>query len=208
MWLRVAAGLYAVGLLQSILSVLRKRVSFFRPAFGAFAVAAILHFVSLAERAASVRQVPANNFYESASLCAFVIALLFLFVYWRYQFQSLSVFLFPLVFLLTLVGSTEVPVGSWTTRAVRDIWLSIHVTLVLLGYAALLLMAAASIFYLLQEKRLKSKRPGSLFERLPPLGTLDTLISTSMGAGFALITLGGLRTRRSRFHSSPGAFTW
>jgi len=66
----------------------------------------------------------------------------------------------------------------------------VHVLLELLGYAALLLTAVASVFYLIQEKQLKSKRAGSLFERLPPLGTLDELISDSMSVGFALITLG------------------
>jgi hypothetical protein len=47
-----------------------------------------------------------------------------------------------------------------------------------------------SVFYLLQERRLKSKQAGTLLEKLPPLATLDNLISTSMGVGFGLFTLG------------------
>ena len=39
------------------------------------------------------------------SLCAFLITALFLFVYWRYKLESLSVFIFPLVFVMTLVAS-------------------------------------------------------------------------------------------------------
>ena len=57
-------------------------------------------------------------------------------------------------------------------------------------YAALLLTAVASIFYLIQERRLKAKRTGTLLEKLPPLATLDNLISISMGLGFVLLTLG------------------
>jgi ABC-type uncharacterized transport system permease subunit len=60
---------------------------------------------------------------------------------------------------------------------------------VLLGYASLLVMAAASILYLVHERRLKSKRPPALFDRLPPLGTLDELISRAMALAFVLITL-------------------
>ena len=60
----------------------------------------------------------------------------------------------------------------------------------LAGYAALLLTAVASLFYLVQERRLKSKKSQRLLEKLPPLGTLDNLISTSMGLGFVLLTLG------------------
>ena len=60
----------------------------------------------------------------------------------------------------------------------------------LAGYAALLLTATASIFYLVQERRLKNKRSSAWLEKLPPLATLDNLISTSMGIGFVLLTLG------------------
>ena len=60
--------------------------------------------------------------------------------------------------------------------------------LVLLGYAALLLTAAASIIYLMQERRLKTKRKG-LLEKMPPLATLDMLITKSMGFAFVFITL-------------------
>lgn len=188
-WLRVAAALYSIGLLHAILTVLRRRSRVFPAALTAFSVAAVLHLVSLVEAAVGVRSLPVNNFFESASLCAFLIALLFLFVYWRYRIESLSVFLFPLVFLMTLIGGMEIPIGSWSSPELRDAWLVVHVALVLLGYASLLVMAAASILYLVHERRLKSKRPPALFDRLPPLGTLDELISRAMALAFVLITL-------------------
>jgi len=61
---------------------------------------------------------------------------------------------------------------------------------VLLGYAALLVMAAASIIYLIQERNLKSKGRRMLSDRLPPLGTLDELITWATAIAFVLITLG------------------
>lgn len=188
-WLRVAAVLYSVGLLHAIVTVLSRRARLFRPALAACCVGAVLHMVSLVEDGLAFQQFPAHDFYESASLCAFLIVLGFLLVYWRYQFESLSVFLFPLAFVLTLVGSLGSPISTWTNPTVRDAWLLVHVTLVLLGYAALLLMAAASLAYLIQERHLKSKKPRVFFDRLPPLGTLDELISRSMAIGFVLITL-------------------
>ncbi|MCX6620565.1 MAG: cytochrome c biogenesis protein CcsA [Acidobacteria bacterium] len=189
-WLRVAAALYSVGLLHAILTVLRKRSRIFRVALATFCAGAAFHFVSIVELGRLVGHIPVNNFYESSSLCAFLFAILFLFLYWRYDWSSASVLLFPLVFLLTLVGSTELPVSSWSNPRVRDMWLLVHVLLILLGYTAIVLTAVASIFYLIQERRLKSKRPAALFDRLPPLGTLDHIITSSMSAGFVLITLG------------------
>ena len=124
------------------------------------------------------------------SACAFLIAVLFLFVYWRFQFTELTVVLFPLVFVMVLAGAMEVPVPSWSSPGVRDAWLLVHVLLVLIGYAALLLTAVASVFYLLEERRLKKKqRRGTLFGKLPPLGTLDEIITQAMGFAFAFITL-------------------
>ena len=187
-WLRVAAALYSVGLLHAFLVSVRRPSHWFRPALFAFAAGAIVHLVSLVELGASLGHLPADNFYESLSLCAFFIAVVFLFVYWRYQFASLAVVLYPLVFVMTLIGATEVPVESWTNPTVRGAWLKIHVLLVLCGYAALLITAVASIFYLVQERRLKTKKAG-LLDRLPPLGTIDNLITSSMGIGFVLITL-------------------
>jgi len=81
-------------------------------------------------------------------------------------------------------------VASWPNLEMRDFWLVVHIILVLAGYAALLLTAVASVFYLIQERRLKSKRLGTLFEKLPPLATLDNLITGSMGLGFVFLTLG------------------
>lgn len=190
LWLRVAAALYSLGLLHVILLVLGRKQHLFRLALGAFCAAVVLHIVSFTELTMALRSFPANNFHETVSLCALLIAASFLFVYWRYQFAGVSVFLFPAVFLMTLVGATEFPVATWNNRTVRDAWLVLHVLMVLFGYAALLLAAVASVFYLLQERHLKSKRPAALFDRLPPLTTLDDLVSRAMAWGFVFITLG------------------
>jgi ABC-type transport system involved in cytochrome c biogenesis permease subunit len=188
-WLRVAAGLYSLGLVDSILTIMRRRAGIFRVALGALALAAVFHLVSIVEQGVTIGHFPASGFYESMSLCAFLITLLFLFIYWRYRLESLSVFIFPLVFVMTLVASLGRPVAASLSQTVRDAWLMVHVVLVLLGYAALLFTAVAAILYLMQERELKRKKPRSFYHRLPPLGTLDDLITRFMGLGFVLITL-------------------
>jgi ABC-type transport system involved in cytochrome c biogenesis permease subunit len=188
-WLRVAVALYGVGMVHAILTVLHRPSRIFPFALGSFCVGVILHLVALVELGVALGHLPLDNFFESMSVCAFLIAVLFLFVYWRYQFTGLSVFLFPLVFLMALVGAMEIPVASWTDERVRDLWLLVHVLLVLLGYAALLLTAVASIIYLMQERQLKRKSRIGLLEKMPPLGTLDTIITKTMGLAFVFITL-------------------
>jgi ABC-type uncharacterized transport system permease subunit len=188
-WLRVAACLYALGLLHSILVLVRHRQSVYRLAHGAFRVAVVLHVVAIVDMAIATGRI-VENFYQTLSFCAFLVAIVFLLVEWRYKFASTSVALFPLVFLMTLVSAMERPVASWPDANVRNIWLVVHIVLVLAGYAALALTAVASVAYLIQERRLKTKQASALLERLPPLATLDNLISGSLGLGFAFITLG------------------
>jgi ABC-type transport system involved in cytochrome c biogenesis permease subunit len=91
---------------------------------------------------------------------------------------------------MTQVGAMQTPMLSWPSPSVRSAWLLLHVMMILSGYAALLLTAVASVFYLIQERQLKMKKGVKLFSRLPPLGTLDNLITNSMGFGFVFITLG------------------
>ena len=188
LWLRVAVVLYSLGLLHVLLTVIhRKRERVFRVAMAAFYSGVVIHLVSIVETTVATAHVPANDFYESASLCALLIAILFLFLYWRYGYEGLAVFIFPLVFVLALVGELGSPVGPWASPQVRGAWLVVHIVLVLIGYAALLLTAVTSIVYLIRERQLKRKK--TALNPLPPLGTLDTLMSRALSIGFVFITL-------------------
>lgn len=188
-WLRVAAALYSVGLLHAILTLVRRREGIFRVALAALSVGAVFHFVSIVEEGLVTNRCPINNFYETLSMCAFLVVVLFLGVYWRYRVASLSVFVFPLVFIMAMVSTLGNPVSAWSSPVVRNAWLTIHIVLVLLGYAALVFTAGASLLYLFQERELKNKKPRQFYYRLPSLGTLDEIISRTMAVGFVLITL-------------------
>jgi ABC-type transport system involved in cytochrome c biogenesis permease subunit len=189
LWLRTAAALYSCGLLYALIYLFRKSTRLFRPALIAFGAGAVFHFVSIVELWAESGHLPLNNFYETSSLCAFLIAVLFLLAYTQYEISTFSVCLFPLVFFMTMIGATEFPVDKWSP-VVRNSWLVIHISTVLIGYAALFFAAVASVYYLLQERQLKRKRVSPSANRLPPLGTLDRIITQSMNTGFVFITIG------------------
>jgi len=188
-WLRVATALYAVGLVHAILTLVRRREHLFRPALAAMGVGFIFHLVSTVEEGLLMNRCPVTNLYENLSMCALLVTGVYLFVQLRYKLESLSVIIFPVVFLMTMVATLGNPVSGWGSPIVRDAWLSVHIGLVLLGYAALLFTAAGSLLYLFQERELKSRKPRKFYYRLPPLGVLDELVSKSMAIGFVLFTL-------------------
>ncbi len=189
-WLRTAAALYFCGLLYALIFLFRKNTRLFTPALLAFAAGAVFHLVSIVELRAETGHLPIDNFYESCSTCAFLIAALFLLAYSYYRVAVFGICIFPLVFFMTLIGATEFPISPWGSPQIRNVWLVIHIATVLIGYAALILAAVASVYYLIQERRLKQKYLVSAANSLPPLATLDRLITQFMNAGFVFITLG------------------
>ena len=156
----------------------------------AFRIGATLQAVAIVDLGMLLHRIPVDTVFQTMNLCAFLIAVLFLAVEWKYSFATTAVAHFPLVFVMTLVAAAEPRAAALTDVKGRQTWLVIHIVLALAGYAALsLLTAVASVSYLVQERRIKSKKPGRLLQKLPPLATLDNLISGSLGMAFVLITL-------------------
>jgi ABC-type uncharacterized transport system permease subunit len=69
-------------------------------------------------------------------------------------------------------------------------WLVAHISLILAGYAALVLSFSASLLYLFQERALKAKHVSGLFTRLPPLQVTDEIGFRSLLIGFPFMTAG------------------
>ena len=190
LWLRVALALYSLGLLHAVLTIVKRRQRLFRIALGAISLGVVFHLVALVEDGLALGHFPVTSLQEAASLFAFLIACAFLLVYWRYQFHSISVFIFPLVFVLTLTAAMDRNTYYWELPLLRTAWLYLHVSLIILGNTAFFLTFVAGVMYLIQERELKSKKPRAFYYRLPPLETIDDLAYKSLAIGFPFITLG------------------
>lgn len=187
--LQVALVLYSLGLLDSLYSVVKQRRKLFRPALYAFVAGAILHGLGLAASSLELGRLPVQTLQQMSSMASFFMTAVFLAVYARFKYESLAVFVFPLVFLLALVGALGADTGI-AGRPMMQWWISVHVALFLLGYAALFLTCVAGVMYIIQERELKSKRPRAFYYRLPPLGKLDQMGYQALAAAFVLVTLG------------------
>ena len=190
LWLRVTLALYSLGLLHATLTVIKRRERLFRVGLGAISLGIVFHLVALVEDGLAMRHFPVTGLAEATSLFGFVLAGAFLLVYWKYRFHSISVFVFPLVFVLTLMAVIGHSTGDWEPPLLRTAWLYLHVSLIILGYTAFFLTFAAGVMYLIQENELKSKSPRAFYYRLPPLEVIDDLAYKSLAIGFPFITLG------------------
>lgn len=190
LWLRVALGCYAVGLIYALVALTRTSDLFSRIAIHAASLGMVFHFVSLAEDVKMTGQLTLASVHNSESLLAFLIMAVFMIVYFRYQTTSPGIVVFPVVFLLTFVAATGQQPFLLTSQGLRTGWLFAHIALIFTGYAALVLSFGASLLYLIQESSLKSKNPGRIFTRLPALQVIDEIGYRSLLLGFPFMTLG------------------
>ena len=203
-WLRVALALYALGLVYVLVALTRTpiradasaRVSarvedlLSRIALHAAYLGMVFHFVAIAEAVRQSGDLSLASLSVAASVLGFLIMVVFLIVYMVYQTTSPGIVVFPLVFLLTFIGASGQEPFVLSSSTAREGWLIAHISLILTGYAALILSFSASLLYLLQERALKAKKPGGLLSRLPALQVTDEIGFRSLLIGFPFMTAG------------------
>jgi len=183
--LRLALGLYSVGLVHSVLTVLRRKQTLFKPAVVATLVGFVCHAASILLRAYDLQSFAFAHF----SLFAALAVLAFLIAYWKYRIQSLGVFSFPVIFVMTFVANLANYVSrSAIDNMLQSRWTYIHIPVVILGYVAFFVAFTAAVLYLIQERELKSKHV--FHNQLPSLEVCDDLAYRSLAIGFPLMTLG------------------
>src|SRR2546428_4806546 len=173
--LRLALGLYSFGFAHSVLTALKKKQPFSQPALAAVFAGFVLHVLSIVLRAMDVRYLPLTQQYEAFSFFGALATLGFLIAYAKYHIAPLSVFAFPLIFIMTFVANLFYDPSASIPLQLRSNWIYIHTPLVFFGYAALFIAFAAAIMYLIQERALKSKHPIRFHNWLPSLEICDDL---------------------------------
>lgn len=189
-WLRIATALYGLGLIYSLVWLVRRRENVSQTMISLAEVGLTFHFVALVEAMRFSGHVIPVSLHQSESLLAFLMMLFFVAVFYIYKTVSPGVFVYPAVFLLTLAAGIAQELPAFLSPGLRSGWIFLHIALIFAGYSALFFSFSASILYLLQERKLKSKRVGGVMSKLPPLETIDELGYRSLLLGFPFMTLG------------------
>lgn len=188
LWLKVAVLLYGVAALAVLPAALYDRPRWRHIAVPATVAAVLFHFVSLAEMLNAAHHALPVDTHETQALFSLLFALAFLMVYWRYKTVSLGVFLLPICFLLGLIPAYRPGQETTALPLLWTGWIFLHIALLLAAYAALFLSLLASLLYLIQERRLKSKAP--TLRWLPPLETTDQIALKALLYGLPCMTAG------------------
>ncbi|SNS99955.1 ABC-type uncharacterized transport system, permease component [Granulicella rosea] len=190
-WLRVAVFLYGASALAVLPAALYDRPRWRHIAIPTTVAALLFHFVSLAEMLRDAHHSLPVDAHETQTLLALLLTAGFLAVYARYKTVAPGVFLLPVTFLLCL-GPAFRPSKELLAPLLQTGWIFLHIALLLAAYAALLVSLIASLLYLIQERRLKTKFKAAKSSgiTLPPLDTIDQIALKSLLFGLPCMTAG------------------
>ena len=188
--LYVALVLYALGTLVALTSlVLHDR----RPQFPALLIMIggfVAHTIWIGTICTRTGHPPLTNLSEAAGFLSWTVLAVELALYIRYRVHAAAFFVYPLVLLLLLV---PVVLGEPFARldpALRSSLFTTHIFLTTAGIAGLLIGLAFTILAYLQDRALKSKRRGALWEWIPSLDVCKRVSYRSLAAGFSIYTIG------------------
>jgi len=150
----------------------------------------LVHSATLILRAFMSRFPPMSNLYESMSLFAWAIVLVFLITEYRFKFGIIGAFIMPIAFLITGYTSFLDSTIEQLPAALQSYWLAIHVLTCFLSYACFTCAFSIGIMYLVQERQVKLKHAGILLRHLPALDVLDKINYNMVLFGFILLTAG------------------
>jgi ABC-type uncharacterized transport system permease subunit len=144
----------------------------------------------LAVQAARADGFPWSSWAGSLNLFVWFVVGAYLIWGCRPRFRLLGLAVMPLAAALFLVARLGGGTRGGSRSAYGNVFLVLHVGLVLAAFAGFTLAAALAALYLWQEGRLKSRAPDILTLRLPPLAALERLTWRTVLVSLPLLTLG------------------
>lgn len=155
-------------------------------------IAVVAHFGFLGADFFDSGNLPFGDIHQALALASILLVLGYLAtVRGKPRLRVLGAFVTPVTLLLFLGAGLRRGVAV-VGEPVRSAILPVHVLVNVLGLVAFALAFGVALAYVVQERQLRSKRLGGLFQRLPPLDVLDTLSFRMVLIGFPLFTLGVL----------------
>lgn len=147
----------------------------------------LLHAFALGLAAVLARRCPLGTVFETTGLMAFSLAAVYTYLEFRSGTRPTGILILPLAFLLELLAAAFPVPAVEPNPALKSPWFSLHAASAVLGVAALAVSFVHGVFYLLLYRRIRAKRFGILFRRLPPLAVLNRMTHMATVVGWVLL---------------------
>jgi len=187
--LYAALFFYAAGTLIAFASLFLKEKQL-GMGLGSMIAGFVLHTVWIGTICTKTGHPPITNLPEALSFVAWTIFLIVLILFFRYRVHAASFFVYPLVLLLLTITAVVREPFAPRNDALRSHIFTAHLLLTTLGVASLMIGLAFGVLAFLQDRSLKSKRPGRLWQWIPSLNVCKVVSYRALAIGFSIYTLG------------------
>ncbi|RKY86670.1 c-type cytochrome biogenesis protein CcsB [candidate division KSB1 bacterium] len=189
----ISFWLYLAGFLLFIIYYSLNRKILSKVALWVFGAGLISHTVAIILRWRLSGHDPWTNMYEYISVMAWTSVLAMIIIIKKFKNPVLGVCLSPISFLLISIGSLlPKDINNQLVPALQSVWLSIHVSLSIIGEGAFAVAFGVSIMYLIKSKKKSTHKKGSHYSRLPSLELLDEINYKAISIGYPVFTVGAL----------------
>ncbi len=190
LFLVIATLCYLIGAAGYFIYLLKEREVLPRIAWTFLLAGALFHGAALVMHAVVAGHFPLTSIREAISVFAWIFVVTYLVIQEKLQLRILGSFVSPLA-VIFMISSRLLPTRAiLANRAFKSGWLIAHVTSIFLANALFAVLFSLGIMYLLQERGIKKKNFGLLYERLPSLERLDSIARVCLMSGFPLMTAG------------------
>jgi ABC-type uncharacterized transport system permease subunit len=188
--LPLALGCYTLGTLAALLSLFVNAKRLQHAGLVFMGIGFVAHTIWIGTICAATGHPPITNLPESVSFVAWVVFAAELALWIRYRVYAASFFVYPLVLLLLTVSAVVGEKFQVLDPGLRSNVFTMHLLLSTVGVAGLLIGLAFSFLAFLQDRALKRKTRGRLWEWIPSLDVCKTVSYRALAIGFSIYTLG------------------
>jgi ABC-type uncharacterized transport system permease subunit len=188
--LYIALTFYALGTLAALLTLFVRDK---RPQYaGLLAMIAgfVAHTVWIGTICVKTGHPPITNLPEAVSFVAWVVFAVELGLWIAYRVYAASFFVYPLVLLLLTLSAVVGESFRVLDPELRSNLFTLHLLMSTVGVAGLLIGLAFGLLAFIQDRALKTKKPGRLWDWIPSLDVCKTLSFRALAIGFSIYTVG------------------
>ncbi|HEX6100783.1 MAG TPA: cytochrome c biogenesis protein CcsA [Thermoanaerobaculia bacterium] len=190
MTLYAALAFYALGTLAALGSLFHRAKGLRNAGLGFMVLGFVSHTVWIGTICAATGHPPLTNLAEAASFIGWVVFAVELVLWLRYRVYAASFFVYPLVLLLLTLSAVVGENFAALDPELRSNLFIAHLLLSTVGVAGLLIGLSFGLLALIQDRMLKNKRPGRLWEWIPSLDICKNVSFRALAIGFSIYTVG------------------
>jgi ABC-type uncharacterized transport system permease subunit len=187
--LYLALALYAAGTVMALATLFTREKRPQHVALGMMIAGFVAHTAWISTICIRTHHPPLTNLPEAAGFMAWVIFAVELALFIRYRVHAASFFVYPLVLMLLTVSAVVREPFVKSPAAVSRLFIT-HILLTTTGVAGLLIGLAFGGLAWAQDRALKTKHRGALWDWIPSLSVCKKVSYRALAIGFSVYTLG------------------